>query len=119
SRKRRTAKGNSVGGGHYSRGALYAILQNPVYIGKIRHKDKTYDGQHDAIIPEGLWNDVQELLKSGGGAKRGTLKPGQENLLKGLVFDCDGTRYSPVRAKKGEQKAYRYYISQNLLQYRD
>jgi site-specific DNA recombinase len=119
SRRRRTAKGNSVGGGRYSRGALYAILQNPIYIGKIRHKDKTYDGQHGAIIPEELWNDVQETLKKGRGAERGTAKPKQENLLKGLLFDCNGTRYSPVRAKKGEKKAYRYYISQNLLQFRD
>lgn len=119
SRKRRTAKGNSVGGGRYSRGALYAILQNPTYIGKIRHKDKTYEGQHEAIIPEDLWNEVQELLKNGGNATRGISKPQQTNLLKGILFDCDGTRYSPVRAKKGEKKAYRYYISQNLLQFRD
>ncbi len=119
SRKRRTAKGNSVGGERYSRGALYAILQNPIYIGKIRHKDKIYEGQHEAIIPEDLWNEVQELLKNGGGTTRGISKPQQTNLLKGILFDCDGIRYSPVRAKKGEKKAYRYYISQNLLQFRD
>lgn len=98
---------------------MYAILQNPIYIGKIRHKGKTYEGQHDAIIPEDLWNEVQELLKNGGYATRGISKPQQTNLLKGILFDCDGTRYSPVRAKKGEKKAYRYYISQNLLQFRD
>lgn len=119
SRKRITAKGNSVGGGRYSRGALYAILQNPIYIGKIRHKDKTYEGLHEAIIPEDLWNSVQELLKNGGITTRGLSKPQQANLLKGILVDCDGTRYSPVRAKKGEKKAYRYYISQNLLQFRD
>lgn len=50
---------------------------------------------------------------------RGISKPQQTNLLKGILFDCDGTRYSPVRAKKGDKKAYRYYISQNLLQFRD
>jgi site-specific DNA recombinase len=119
SRKRRTAKGNSVGGGRYSRGALYAILQNPIYIGKIRHKDKIYEGQHEAIIPEELWHKVQELLRNGGGTTRGISKPQQTNLLKGMLFDCDGTRYSPVRAKKDDKKAYRYYISQNLLQFRD
>lgn len=119
SRKRRTTKGNSVGGGRYSRGALYAILQNPIYIGKIRHKDKLYEGQHEAIIPKELWNEVQDLLKNGGSTMRGMPKPQQTNLLKGMLFDCDGTRYSPARAKKGEKKAYRYYISQNLLQFRD
>lgn len=119
SRKRRTAKGNSVGGGHYSRGALYAILQNPIYIGKIRHKDKIYEGQHEAIVSEDLWNDVQNILQGGGGAGRGSTKPKQNNLLKGLLFDCDGICYSPVRVKKEEKKAYRYYVSQNLLQYRE
>ncbi|MFA5593240.1 MAG: recombinase family protein [Micavibrio sp.] len=119
SRKRKTAKGNSVGGGCYSRGALYAILQNPIYIGKIRHKEKIYEGQHKAIIPKELWNEVQELLKNGGNATRGISKPQQTNLLKGILFDCDGTCYSPVRAKKEDKKAYRYYISQNLLQFRD
>lgn len=119
SRKRITAKGNSVGGGRYSRGALYAILQNPIYIGKIRHKDEIYEGQHEAIIPEDLWNDVQGLLKNGGSAMRGISKPQQINLLKGILFDCGGTRYSPVRAKKGDKKAYRYYISQSLLQFHD
>ncbi len=74
---------------------------------------------HEAIIPEDLWEDVQNILQGGRGAERGTKKPGQSNLLKGLLFDCDGTPYSPVRAKKEEKKAYRYYISQNLLQFRD
>jgi DNA invertase Pin-like site-specific DNA recombinase len=119
SRQRVSKKGRIVGGSSYTRGALYAILQNPIYIGKIRHKDKIYNGQHEAIITEDLWNDVQELLKNGGGTKRGISKPQQNNLLKGILFDCDGTCYSPVRAKKGEKKAYRYYISQNLLQFRD
>lgn len=119
SRQRISKKGRIVGGSSYTRGALYAILQNPIYIGKIRHKDKVYEGQHEAIIAEDLWNDVQELLRNGGGTMRGISKPQQTNLLKGILFDCDGTRYSPVRAKKGEKKAYRYYISQNLLQFRD
>ena len=119
SRQRRTVKGKRVGGSPYSRGALYSILQNPIYIGKIRHKDQTYEGQHEAIIPQDLWSDVQNLLQGGGGSERGTTKPKQSNLLKGLLFDCDGTRYSPIRARKGDKRAYRYYISQNLLQYRD
>lgn len=104
SRKRRTAKGNSVGGGLQPWRAV-RHTSKPIYIGKIRHKDKIYEGQHEAIIPEYLWNDVQELLKNGGAPIRGISKPQQTNLLKGILFDCDrGTRYSPVRAKKERRK---------------
>src|SRR5438067_952695 len=34
----------------YSPGHLYYLLSNPIYAGKIRHKDKLYGGQHEAII---------------------------------------------------------------------
>ncbi|MGB4057768.1 MAG: recombinase family protein [Alphaproteobacteria bacterium] len=54
--------GRSVGGKSFSRGALYALLSNPIYIGQIRHKEKTYDGQHDGIIHLDLWSSVQEKL---------------------------------------------------------
>lgn len=34
----------------FSRGALYALLRNPIYIGKLRHKEKLHNGLHIAII---------------------------------------------------------------------
>jgi len=43
-------------------GALYHILQNRLYRGEIVHKGKPYPGQHDAIIDEELWSDVQAIL---------------------------------------------------------
>lgn len=39
-----------MGGVKFSRGALYAILKNPAYIGKISHKGKIYEGLHEGII---------------------------------------------------------------------
>lgn len=47
--------GRTFGGKPFSRGALYALLSNPIYIGQIRHKDKVYEGQHEGIIPVELW----------------------------------------------------------------
>src|SRR5690606_12585795 len=55
--------GRTVGGKSFSRGALYALLSNPICIGQIRHKNKTYEGQHDGIISMDLWVAVQERLK--------------------------------------------------------
>ncbi len=110
-------KGHHYGTKKYSRGHLYTILKNPVYIGKVRHKDKIYDGQHSAIIDCTLFEKVQTQLKQQSVIQsKKTIKSGQ--LLQGLLHDSDNTIYSPTYTSKGK-KRYSYYISQNLLQYRD
>lgn len=102
----------------FSRGILYKILKNPVYIGQIAHKGKIYDGQHDGIVDRDLWNKVQVKLAGNAAQPQGHKKTPESDLLKGLLFDPDGNPYSPTYTlKRGKQ--YRYYISQNLLQYRD
>jgi site-specific DNA recombinase len=61
--KRRVDRfGRAKGGNPLARGALYLMLQNPIYIGRIVHKDATYSGQHDAIIEPDLWETVQRRL---------------------------------------------------------
>ncbi len=105
------------GNKEYSRGHLYKILNNPVYIGMVRHKDKVYEGQHEGIIDKAVFESAQELLNRQAVVRAGkTIDSGQ--LLKGLLYDVDGTIYSPTYTSKGK-KRYSYYISQNLLQYRD
>ena len=43
--KRRTSKTGIESGGHsFSRGALYALLSNPIYVGEIRHKNLRHPG---------------------------------------------------------------------------
>ena len=52
------------GGCSFSRGTLYKILSNPIYIGQIRHKGTCHDGQHKAIIDQELWEQVQQHMTS-------------------------------------------------------
>ncbi len=110
-----SSKGKKHGGASYSRGALYAILSNPVYIGKIRHKEQIYDGLHDAIIPRDLWCRAQAKLKENRACY--SIQRKQHGLLTGKLFDHEGTLYSPMHTNKSG-KRYRYYVSQNLVQYR-
>lgn len=51
-KRRVTYSGKEVGGAVLSRGALYHLLSSPLYIGKIGHKDKFYEGMHEAIIEQ-------------------------------------------------------------------
>ena len=45
SRERISEKGRKYGGQYFGRGALYGLLRNPAYIGKISHKGTTHEGQ--------------------------------------------------------------------------
>ncbi|HKK22992.1 MAG TPA: recombinase family protein, partial [Pseudohaliea sp.] len=42
----RRQDGSSRGGGLLQRGALYRMLQNPIYRGRIRHREQVHPGQH-------------------------------------------------------------------------
>ena len=46
----------------FSKKAVRHILQNPVYAGKIQHKDQVYDGLHKAIIDEQTWQEVRDIF---------------------------------------------------------
>jgi hypothetical protein len=54
--KQRVSTGGRESGGHpFSRGVLYNLLSNPIYIGEIRHKGTSYPGQHRPIISRDVW----------------------------------------------------------------
>jgi site-specific DNA recombinase len=57
------ASGRTVGGQPFSRGHIYKLLSNPLYIGEIAHKGTRYPGQHPAIIDADTWQAVQAQLK--------------------------------------------------------
>jgi site-specific DNA recombinase len=48
----------TTGGGLISRGHLYKILSNPIYLGRLTHKGQV----HDPIIDQETWDRVQALL---------------------------------------------------------
>src|SRR5262249_37988923 len=114
SKVRTASDGSQYGGQPIARGALYLMLQNRIYRGEIVHKGKSYPGEHEAIVDETLWDNVQAIL-SENRVDRANGKTGhQPNLLTGILFDAQGGRMSPTHAnKKGTR--YRYYISRSLL----
>jgi site-specific DNA recombinase len=54
--------GKATGGGLISRGHLYKILLNPIYLGRLTHKGQVHDGLHDPIVDQETWDRVQRLL---------------------------------------------------------
>jgi len=106
-------KSGPHGGGSFSRGALYEMLANPIYIGEIRHKQERYPGQHQAIIKRELWERVQRLLTEGA-VRKGSPSYRSANMLVGKLFDEHGEPlYACGTSKAGRR--YRYYVSRKLV----
>jgi site-specific DNA recombinase len=117
SKARLSPSGMRSGGTSYSRGSLYCLLQNSIYLGKIQHRDATYAGEHDAIIPQELWDKVHERLKANNKVRRSGSNSKSPSLLVGLLYDEEGNRFTPSHAVK-RGKRYRYYVSQAVIHHR-
>ena len=87
SKARRDRNGNPTGTRPIAVGALYHILKNRLYRGEIVHRGKAYPGQHEAIIDQGLWDDVQAILAENQIERTTRSKATNPSLLAGLVFD--------------------------------
>ena len=108
--------GRSTGGGLFSRGHIYKLLSNPIYVGRIAHKGQVHEGQHPPIVDQDLWDRVQQSLRDHlGAARTEKTRQSSEALLAGKLFDDRGNRMSPTWARKGS-KRWRYYVSQAALQ---
>lgn len=57
-----TKKGKVRPGRPWNKAHIYRLLTNPTYIGRIKHKDKTYPGIHEAIVEQPVWDEVQGVL---------------------------------------------------------
>ena len=113
--KLRVGRNGSRSGSHsFSRGALYTLLLNPIYIGEVRHKGTRYPGEHEPIIARLLWDKVQELLQLKTVRTIGRPNGSMRSPLVGKLFDETGERLTPSHAVKGNRR-YRYYVSRSLL----
>jgi len=114
SKVRVSRKGKRSGGQPFSRGALYELLSNPVYIGQVRHGRQVHPGQHPPILERSLWERVQQHLgeRAARGQKRRTMAP--PSPLAGKLYDENGQPLYAQGAAKANRR-YRYYVSRDLV----
>ena len=111
---RTSRSGRSSGGTSFSRGHLYWLLRNPIYIGRVKHRGETYKGQHDAIIDNETWDAVQRQLNAKARFHMTSQVKPDTHLFRGRVFDEAG---KPLHATKTSKSGrhYFYYTSRCLM----
>ena len=92
---------------------LYRILSNKVYLGKIIHNNKEYEGLHEPLVSKELFDDVQNLLRLNATERKHRTNAKAGTLLSGLLRDDKGNNMCPSYSKSSN-KLYRYYISSAL-----
>jgi site-specific DNA recombinase len=106
-----TKKGIERGGRPFDKNSLWYLLANVTYIGKVKYKDEVHQGEHEAIVANELWQQVQVKLhrngRSGGAAVRNKFGA----ALKGLLHctHC-GCAMCPTHATRDGNRRYRYYV---------
>lgn len=105
-----TKKGSLHEGKPWNTGHIYRLLKNRTYIGEVTHKEKSYPGEHQAIIDKKTWNKVQTILAENTRDKTGNTRIAMISPLKG-VLQCGHCNYAmgPTYTRKGERR-YTYYI---------
>ena len=58
-----TKNGNRRGGKRWDMESLCRILKTPIYIGKVPWHDQLFDGIHQPIIAEEIFNETQQILR--------------------------------------------------------
>ena len=114
SKPRVTANGKATGDQPFSRGAMFHLLQNRVYVGEIVHKGQCYPGQHQGIVGAATFERVQAKLARQLG-ERQTRKRATSPLA-GKLFDAHGNRLTPTHSKNSKGQTYRYYVPSSLQQ---
>ncbi|MFN3667902.1 MAG: recombinase family protein [Brevundimonas sp.] len=111
-----SAKGTRSGGAPLSRGALFHMLRNRVYLGEIVHGDSRVAGCHPPVVELEVFERVQAQLSANTRTRKE--RPLRSALLplRGLVFDADGHPMSPSFGYGRGGRVYRYYVSAPLQQ---
>lgn len=115
-----TQTGNKKQGGKIDANVVIRILRNPIFKGIMSHKGEHYPGEHEAIISDKMWDDVQKLIKERSHAKPRTLDTKPKNapyLLRGIIFDSAGWAMTPSDAGKNKHRRYRYYVSTRAIKH--
>jgi len=98
----------------FDKGVVYKLLNNPTYVGEVRHKGTVYPGAHDALVDRATWDKVHAILAENSHRRASRTRAATPALLKGLIFGPDDRAMAPSFTRK-RGKLYRFYRTATSL----
>jgi site-specific DNA recombinase len=111
----RTRAGREMGGRPFDKCSVYNLLTNPIYAGKIRHKNELHEGEHKAIVTPDVFTEVQKMLRHNGRSGGAEVRNKYGALLRSLLY-CKSCGRTMVHTFTGRgNKRYRYYTCTSAI----
>lgn len=109
------SKSNIFGGVSFKKTNVQLILNNVIYVGKVKYENKVYPGLHEPIISEDVFHQAQEILKQNQRVRGFSKNRRFPGLLTGL-FRCSSCETSMSHSYTQKKVCkYRYYICLNAV----
>jgi site-specific DNA recombinase len=111
-----TRSGLAHGGTPFTKGRLFRLLRNPIYIGKIDFENAIYEGEHEAIVESAIWEEVQQILQRNGSNGGVDVRDSYGALLKGLLR-CASCLAPMIRTRSTkDSRRNRHYVCTHAQQ---
>ena len=98
-----------TGGKKFSAAGVRHILRSVLYLGKVKHKDEVFEGQHDAIIDPDLYGRVQEILDGNHKNRRAPPRSSQHEFILTSLLRCSCGYALTSSSGRGSGGTYFYY----------
>jgi site-specific DNA recombinase len=112
--KRRICATGVRGGKPWTKGAVYKVLANRVYLGEVVHKGVAYPGEHPAIIDQRAWDKAHAVMAEPAHRRGAATRAQIPALLKGLIYGPNGRPMSPSHTRR-RGRIYRYYVTREAI----
>jgi site-specific DNA recombinase len=112
--KRRVCATGVRGGKPWTKGAVYKILANKIYIGQAVHRGVPYLGEHVAIVDQRAWDKAHAVMAEPAHRRGAATRAQVPALLKGLIFGPNGRPMSPCHTRR-HGRIYRYYVTREAI----
>jgi site-specific DNA recombinase len=112
--KQRPGGDGGRGGKPWTKGAVYKVLGNRVYLGEAVHKGVAYPGEHAAIIDQHAWDKAHGVMAEPVHRRGAATRAQVPALLKGLIHGPNGRPMSPSHTRR-RGRIYRYYVTREAI----
>jgi DNA invertase Pin-like site-specific DNA recombinase len=112
--KRRQCANGPRGSKPWTKGAVYKVLANRVYLGEAMHKGIAFPGEHAAIVDQRTWDKAHAVMAEPAHRRGAATRAQVPALLKGLIFGPNGRAMSPSHTRR-RGRVYRYYVTREAI----